>query len=215
MFKQVRRRARSVYAAGAVTAGLLVAAAIVSLQLLGNPFATTTVDRSLPPLLVELCDLADDHAAQGQFEVTVDREDDVALLPSVIAGERVQYAALGSVDAVVDFGALTDAAITLPQGEGTVTVTVTLPEPVLATPVLDLEHSHVMNRDRGLLNRIGGLFSDNPTSEHALQAAAVEEVAAAAEASGLRSRAEQNTRAMLTAMLGALGFDDSEMRFER
>ena len=64
--------------------------------------------------------------------------------------------------------------------------------------------------DRGLLNRIGGLFSDNPTSEHALQAAAVEKVAAAAEASGLRSRAEQNTRAMLTAMLGALGFDEVE-----
>ena len=213
MFKQVRRRTRSVYAAGAVTAGLLVAAAIVALQLLGNPFATTTVDRSLPPLLVELRDLADYHAAQGQFEVTVDREDDVALLPSVIAGERVQYAALGSVDAVVDFGALTDAAITLPQGEGIVTVT--LPEPVLATPVLDLEHSHVMNRDRGLLNRIGGLFSDNPTSEHALQAAAVEKVAAAAEASGLRSRAEQNTRSMLTAMLGALGFDEVEIRFER
>ena len=213
MFKQVRRRTRSVYAAGAVTAGLLVAAAIVALQLLGNPFATTTVDRSLPPLLVELRDLADYHAAQGQFEVTVDREDDVALLPSVIAGERVQYAALGSVDAVVDFGALTDAAITLPQGEGIVTVT--LPEPVLATPVLDLEHSHVMNRDRGLLNRIGGLFSDNPTSEHALQAAAIEKVAAAAEASGLRSRAEQNTRSMLTAMLGALGFDEVEIRFER
>lgn len=211
MFKQVRRRTRSVYAAGAVTAGLLVAAAVVAVQLLGNPFATKTVDRSLPPLLVELRDLADYHAAQGQFEVTVDREDDVALLPSVIAGERVQYAALGSVDAVVDFSGLTEAGISMAADGGAVSIT--LPQPVLGEPVLDLQNSHVMNRDRGVLNRIGGLFSDSPTSEHALQAAAVEKIAAAAEASGLRDRARESTRTMLTAMLGALGFDDVTVTF--
>jgi Protein of unknown function (DUF4230) len=211
MFKQVRRRTRSVYAAGAVTAGLLVAAAAVALQLLGNPFATTTVDRSLPPLLMELRDLADYHAAQGQFEVTIDREDDVALLPSVIAGERVQYAALGTVDAVVDFGALTPTAVE-PSADAS-SVTITLPRPTLAAPLLDLERSHVMNRDRGLLNRIGGLFSDNPTSEQLLQAAATEKIRLAAEASGLRERAEQSTRSMLTAMVGALGFEDVTVVF--
>jgi len=211
MFKQVRRRTRSVYAAGAVTAGLLVAAAVMAVQLLGNPFATKTVDRSLPPLLVELRDLADYHAAQGQFEVTVDREDDVALLPSVIAGERVQYAALGSVDAVVDFSGLTEAGISMAADGGAVSIT--LPQPVLGEPVLDLQNSHVMNRDRGVLNRIGGLFSDSPTSEHALQAAAVEKIAVAAEASGLRDRARESTRTMLTAMLGALGFDDVTVTF--
>lgn len=212
MFKQVRRRTRSVYAAGAVTAGLLIAAAVVAVQLIGNPFATTTVDRSLPPLLTELRDLADFHAAQGQFEVTVDREDDVALLPSVIAGERVQYAALGSVDAVVDFGALTEHGVAADREGGTVTLT--LPSPVLAAPVLDLEHSHVMNRDRGLLDRLGGLFSDSPTSEHDLQQAAAQQIAAAAEASGLRERAEQNTRVMLASMLGALGYHDVSVVFE-
>jgi len=211
MFKQVRRRTRSVYAAGAVTAGLLAAAAVVAVQLLGNPFQTKTVDRSLPPLLVELRDLADYHAAQGQFEVTIDREDDVSLLPSVIAGERVQYAALGSVDAVVDFGALTEAGVAMSADGGAVTVT--LPQPQLGEPVLDLQHSHVMNRDRGVLNRIGGLFSDSPTSEHTLQSAAIEKIAAAADASGLRDRARESTRAMLSAMLGALGFERVTVTF--
>lgn len=213
MFKQVRRRTRSVYATGAVTASLVIAALVVAAQLLGNPFSTTEVDRSLPPLLVELRDLADFHAAQGQFEVTVDHEDDVALLPSVIAGERVQYAALGSVDAVVDFASLTDAGIALGSDGGSVSLT--LPAPTLAAPVLDLEHSHVMNRDRGVLNRLGGLFSDSPTSEHDLQAVAVEKIAAAAEASELLQRAEQNTRTMLTAMLGALGYDSVQVTFAR
>lgn len=92
-------------------------------------------------------------------------------------------------------------------------MSITLPQPVLGEPVLDLQNSHVMNRDRGVLNRIGGLFSDSPTSEHALQAAAVEKIAAAAEASGLRDRARESTRTMLTAMLGALGFDDVTVTF--
>ena len=46
-----------------------------------------------------------------------------------------------------------------------------------------------MNRDRGLLNRIGGVFSDNPTSEHDLELAAGAKIAAAADATDLRERA--------------------------
>ena len=205
MFKQTRRRVRSTYVAGAVAAGLVAVAVLLVLQMVGNPFRTVSVDRTMPPVLVQLRDLSEYHAAQGQFEVTVDREDDVSLLPSFVAGERVQYAALGSVDATVDFALLTPDAISMSDDRHNVSVR--LPEPVLAPPVLDLEHSHVMNRDRGILNRIGGLFSDSPTSEAVLERAAVSKIAAAAEASNVRDRARENTRAMLVALLTSLGFD--------
>lgn len=211
MFKQSRRRVRSVYATGAVAAALVVGAVVLAVQMLGNPFRTVAVDRSLPPVLVQLRDLSDFHAAQGQFEVTVDHEDDVSLLPSFIAGERVQYAAIGSVDATVDFGGLSATAVQVSDDRRSVTVQ--LPEPVLAAPVLDLEGSHVMNRDRGLLNRVGGLFSDNPTSESSLEAAAVEKIAAAAAASNVRDRARENTRSMLSSLLGSLGFEHVEVQF--
>ena len=46
--------------------------------------------------------------------------------------------------------------------------------------MLDHEQSHVMNRDRGLLNRLGGIFNDNPTSEASLYKAAMDKMADAA-----------------------------------
>lgn len=213
MFKQQRRRFSSVVTGGLVAVGLVTAAVVVGLQLLGNPFTTQEIDRSLPPVVVELKDLAEYHAAQGQFEVTLDQEQDVQWLPSALAGERVQYAALGTVDAVVDFTHLPDGAVQVTDdGTG---VVITLPPAILMDPVLDTEHSHVMNRDRGLLNRIGGLFSDNPTSEHDLELAAEAKLAAAAAATDLQERAQDNTVAMLTAMFRAAGFDDVEVRFQQ
>src|SRR5687767_239941 len=86
-----------------VIVAIIAITVMVGFRLLGNPFTTETQDRSAPPVLIELRNLADFHAAQGQFEVTLDIEDDVQWMPSFIAGERVQFIAVGTVDAVVDF----------------------------------------------------------------------------------------------------------------
>lgn len=212
MFKQQRRRAGSALTGALVAVGLVVAAVVVGINLLGNPFSTQEVDRSLPPVVVDLKDLAEYHAAQGQFEVVVDHEDDVKWVPAAIAGERVQYSALGTVDAIVDFTRLPDGAVAVsPDGKD---VVVTLPHAVLLDPVLDTEHSHVMNRDRGLLNRIGGMFGDSPTSEHDLELAAEEKIAAAAAATDLRDRAEQNATDMLVTLFEGAGFEHVSVQFE-
>ena len=71
-----------------------------------------------------------------------------------------------------------------------------------------------MNRDRGLLNRIGGVFSDNPTSEAPLYDAASAKMAAAAIETDLMQRAENNTKSMLYALLRGLGFQRVDIRFE-
>ena len=76
-----------------------------------SPFGTATKDHSPPPILNELRDLSDFHAAQAQFEVTVDLEKDVKYVPSAIAGERVQFIGIGTVDAVVDFDSLGAGAV--------------------------------------------------------------------------------------------------------
>ena len=142
---------------------ILATAAVVGFRLLGNPFSTVTKDRTPPPVLLELKDLAEFHAARAQFEVTVDIEKDVKWVPSFLAGERVQFVAVGTVDAVADFRTLDASAVTV--DEDTSTVTVRLGAVQVQPPVLDHQLSHVMNRDRGLINRIGGMFDDNPTSE--------------------------------------------------
>ncbi len=175
------------------------------------PFQTTEKDHSPPPILAELRELSDLHAAQAQFEVIVDQEKDVRFVPSAIAGERVQYVAVGSVDAVVDLTRLpTDAVRYDPETDSAV---VYLPRPVIAEPVLDLDQSHVMNRDRGILNRVGGMLSDSPTSELGLQEAAQDKMAEAAAGTELVAMAEERTEAMLEPLVRQLGVKTVEVRF--
>jgi hypothetical protein len=195
----------------ALVAGL-VAAAVVGFQLLHSPFTTVTKDHSPPPVLLELRDLADFHAAQAQFEVTLDLEKDVKWVPSAIAGERVQFVAVGTVDAVVDFSSLGAGAVKI--SDDAKAVTVVLPGIYASDPVLDHNQSHVMNRDRGLLNRIGGIFNDNPTSESTLYRAATLKMADAARQTDLIQRAEEHTTFVLTSMLKSMGFEKIDIVFQ-
>ena len=207
-----RGAVKETVAVGVVIAGVIAGASWIGIDLLRNPVETTTVDHSPPPVLTELRDLAEFRAAQAQFEVVIDQERDVNLIPQFIAGERVQFVAVGTVDAVVDFSGLTDAKIDV--DDEMLAVTISLPAPVVETPVIDHELSHVMNRDRGLVDRLGGALVDNPTSEQELLVAASDKMAASAERTDLVLRAEENTVRMLTGMLGALGYDDVTVEFE-
>ncbi|HWM22264.1 MAG TPA: DUF4230 domain-containing protein [Ilumatobacteraceae bacterium] len=195
---------------GLVVAVLLVVAGMVSIKL--NPFKTEHKDHSPPPILTELREISDLHAAQAEFEVIIDDEQDVRYIPAVLAGERVQFVAVGTVDAVVDLSTLTADAVVF--DEETNSVVVTLPQPTIGDPVIDHELSHVMNRDRGLFNRIGGLFSDNPTSENALYDAASQKMADAAAASGLVAMAQDQVEDLLETTITRLGVEDVEVRFE-
>lgn len=203
---------RPIVTGGVLVGALLIAAGSVGIGLLRNPISVETVDRSPVPVLTELRDLADYHAAQARFEVVVDQERDVNLVPQFVAGERVQYVAVGSVDAVVDFRALAESAISV--DETAMSVTITVPAPRLADPVVDPTQSYVMNRDRGLVDRLGGALVDNPTSEQELIVAAADKMRTAASSTDLAQRAEDNTTKMLTGMLGALGFEQVTVRFD-
>jgi hypothetical protein len=200
------------FATGAVLLGMGVAAVIVIGKVWTMPFTTQTIDRSPPPVLVDLRNLSEFHAAQAQFELVLDQEEDVKWLPQVIAGERVQFVAVGSVDAIIDFSRLPTSAIAVSaDGES---VTVSLPRPTIDEAVLDLDAGRVMNRDRGVLNRVGGVFTDNPTSERELLLNAQEKMEAAAAQTDLVQRAEDNTKNMLYTMLRGLGFERVDVRFD-
>src|SRR6185436_11868951 len=108
-------------------------------------------------------------------------------------------------DAYVDLGTL-DAAHVQVSADGK-TATITLPHAVLDQAVLDTEQSHVASRKRGLLNRVGGVFSDSPTGEQDLYNAAETKIHDAAAATGLAAKAEANTSDMLRALLRPLGVE--------
>lgn len=176
-----------------------------------NPFGEETVDRSQPALLKALEDLSEYRAAEGTFQVVIDVEKDTRFVPSIIKGERTSFLATGSVAASVDFSGLADDAIVV-SDDGK-SVRITLPRAVLSDPTVDPEGSYVLDRDRGVLDRIGSAFSDSPTSERDLYLLAGDKLAAAASEADLVQRAESNTEAMLEAMLESLGFEQVTIVF--
>ncbi len=194
-----------------VTALLVVAGRFDLLPGFPNPFKTETVDRTNPALLQSLNDLSEYHAAEGNFQVIVDTEKDTRFVPSFIRGERTVYVAGGSVDAIVDFPQLDERSIQVSPDR--TAVTVALPAPTLGEPTVDPKQSRVVSRDRGVLDRIGSAFSDNPTSERPLVLAAQQKMREAANESDLRRRAEDNTRRMLEGMLRALGYTSVTVTF--
>jgi hypothetical protein len=189
---------------------LYVVGAIDLFDFLPNPFKSETVDRSQPALLERLSDLSEYRAASAELQVLIDVEDDVRFVPSFLAGQRVTFLAGGSVDGAVDFGSLGDDAVEIDGDE----VTITLPAAEIVDVDVDPDRSYVVNRDRGVLDRIGGIFSDNPTGEQELYQLAEDKLRTAADQSALRERAERNTRKMLTALLRSLGFEKVTVVFE-
>lgn len=182
---------------------------------LRNPFGTETRDRSGPAVLKSLEDLSEYRAATANLEVIVDVEEDARNVPSFIKGERTLFVAAGSVDAVVDFGRLGRGAVRVSDDRRAVTIT--LPPARLSRARVDPRRSRVVDRQRGLVDRAGGIFSDNPTSERELYLLAEDKLAAAARdpAAGLLQRAEQNMRATLTSLMRSLGFRRVSVRFTR
>ncbi|MDQ3503580.1 MAG: DUF4230 domain-containing protein [Actinomycetota bacterium] len=176
----------------------------------GNPLREQVIDRERPALMLALSDLNDYHAAQGSYQVVVDLERDTPYVPSIVKGERTTYLATGTVDGVVDFSALGADAVQIEGGA----VTITLPSPRLGEAAIDLENSRVVSRDRGVLDRISGAFSDSPTSERDVALLAEDKLQDAAASSDLLNRAQDNTRNMLTGLARSFGYSDVTVRFD-
>jgi hypothetical protein len=195
---------RAVGAVVAVLALLLVLAAVHLLPQLRNPFATTTTITSGPVLLKSITPLSRYEAASGNFQVVVDLSEHTSFIPSFIAGSETLFIGDGAVIAYVDFSKLNSSSITVSQSRSTVTIR--LPAAQLEPAVLNVSQSYVFAEQQGLFNRVASFFAGNPNSQQAVYIAAQQHIEAAARRSPLLADARQNTQAMLTGMLGALGF---------
>jgi hypothetical protein len=162
-------------------------------------------------LLKAIEDLAVYKAAKGNFQVVVDLEESTRGVPLALKGQRTLFVAGGSVDAEVDFSGIGKGAIKVsPDGQR---VEITLPHARLTPARVDPAQSRVFSRERGLLDRLGSVLSDNPTSERELYQLAQAKMQAAAAESDLIAVAERNTRAMLEGMLHSLGYRDVTVTF--
>ncbi|MFA1540019.1 DUF4230 domain-containing protein [Actinomadura monticuli] len=169
-----------------------------------NPFGTETKDRSGPVLLKSIRDLHRYEAASGSFQVIVDLEKDAKFLPGSLRGKRTLFVGNGTVDAYVDFSKLASGAVKVNQDR--TSATITLPRAELEKTNLDPKSSYVYATERGLIDRFGDFFSSNPNNQQQLYVLASQKIQTAAQQSGLKERADANTKSMLENMLKALGF---------
>jgi hypothetical protein len=179
---------------------------------LPNPFSSERHERVQPPVLKSLQDLAEYHAATANLQAVVEVSHDADYLPSFIKGDDTRFLAVGSVDGVVNFDQLSSTAIqTSPDGKS---VTVTLPAPTYAQPHLDLENSQVLSRERGLADRVAGVFTSDPTDDEGVYRLGDQALSEAAVKTELLQRAKTNTNDMLTGMLRNLGFEHVTVIFQ-
>lgn len=196
----------------AVLVALLVGARTLNLLPgFDNPFSDKTTDRSQPVLLQSMRDLSRYVAADGNFQVIVDLQESKDNIPEFLLNKRTLFVGAGTVEAYVDFSALSEGAIK-PNSDNTA-VTITLPAPQLGKAALDMERSYVVAEERGLLNRISGAFSSDPGRQQRVYQLAQQRITEAATASELSERARENTQKMLEGLLRSLGYTSVTVTF--
>ncbi|MDQ1034415.1 hypothetical protein QFZ75_000831 [Streptomyces sp. V3I8] len=178
---------------------------------LGDVFREDTHDRTGPTLLESIQDISRYDAASGNFQVVVDLEKDTKYLPDAVRGKRTLYVGAGTVDSYVDLGKIRDEDVKVDKDR--TSAVLRLPHAALGKPALDPDHSYAVSKQRGLLDRLGDVFSDNPNDERAVQRLAAKHIGDAAKDSELTARAEENTTGMLKGLLGSLGFKEVRVTY--
>lgn len=201
---------KTLVAATAAVVVVALGAAVIGFPSFANPFASETVVRDHAAVLDSLEEIAELRAATGEFQVLVDVEDRTRFVPGFVKGERTTFLAQGAVDALVDLDHLDDDSIIVAE-DGSVTVV--LPPAELADPVIDHEASGVLDRDRGVLDRVGGFFSDEPTSDKGLYQEAERRLAEAAADSELRATGQAKAATTIEQLLREAGIEQVRVIF--
>jgi hypothetical protein len=180
---------------------------------LGNdgPGTQKTVDRSGPVVLKSIQDLSRFEAATGTFQVVIDLEKDTKYVPAAIKGQRTLFVGYGTVDAYVDFSGVTSSALTVSDDRRSVSLR--LPPPQLEKVNLDQDKSYVFAQQRGVIDRFTSLFDSDPNQLQQVYKAAQAKITDTAKETGLQTRAETNTKAMLTGLFHSLGYTTVTVTF--
>jgi hypothetical protein len=185
--------------------------AIHVLPSFSNPFASRTTDRSQPVLLQSMRDLSRYVAADGTFQVIVDLQQDKNNVPDFLVNQRTLFVGSGTVEEYVEFGSLGGNALKVDNDKKSIQLT--LPPPQQSTAALDMTKSYVVAEQRGLLNRIGDAFRDDPNQQQRVYQLAQQRITDAAKSSGLDQRAEANTQKMLESLFTRLGYTSVSVTF--
>ncbi len=151
-------------------------------------------------LLRQINDEARLMTISADYEQIVTSERNTDLLWG-LAGETMIFQGVGKVTGGLDLNQLTEDDI---QVVDPTTVRIHLPPSIIFDdlPVLDTEHSKVLDRDTGLLTQA------DPQLETRLRQAAQEQILTAAYDSDLLDRADYNAQLQIAALMQGAGFEN-------
>lgn len=163
---------------------------------------TTTFDTSVPAVVQKIQHLSRLETVVYSLDTVVEGSHSSAVLPDLLAGDRLLLVVHGQSVAGIDLSRLRPEDVHIDANHG---IRVTLPPSQLFTTTLDNQHTRVYARSTGLL------VPADQNLESETRAKAEDQLQKAALADGILDAARKNARATVAALLSSLGFQQVEV----
>jgi hypothetical protein len=161
---------------------------------------TTTFDTSVPAVVQRIQRLNRLETVVYSIDTVVEGSKSSAVLPDLLAGDRLLLVVHGQSIAGIDLSQLKPEDVHIENKDGGQAIHVTLPASQLFVTTLDNQHTRVYARSTGLL------VPADQNLESDTRAKAEQQLQASALADGILDTARKNARATVTTLLYSLGF---------
>ena len=166
---------------------------------------TATFDTSVPAVVQRIQRLSRLETVVYSIDTVVEGSKSSAVLPDLLAGDRILLVVHGQSVAGIDLAQLKPEDVRIDEKNGTRSIHVTLPASQLFATTLDNQHTRVYARSTGLLVPVDqNLESDT-------RARAEQQLQQAALSDGILDAARKNARATVTTLLYSLGFSQVDV----
>lgn len=161
---------------------------------------TNTYDTSVPAIVQRIQRLSRLETVVYSLDTIVEGSRSSAVLPDLLAGDRILLVVHGQAIAGIDLAQLKPEDVRITDKDGSRTIHVTLPPSQLFHTTLDNQHTRVYARSTGILVPV----DQNLESE--TRAKAEQQLQQTALGDGILDAASKNARATITTLLYSLGF---------
>lgn len=166
---------------------------------------TTVYDTSVPAVVQRIQRLNRLETVVYSIDTVVEGSKSSAVLPDLLAGDRLLLVVHGQSIAGIDLSQLKPEDVRIDEKNGTRSIHVTLPASQLFVTNIDNQHTRVYARSTGLLVPVDqNLESDT-------RAKAEQQLQQAALSDGILDTARKNARATITTLLYGLGFNQVDV----
>jgi hypothetical protein len=166
---------------------------------------STTYDTSVPAVVRRIQHLSRLESVVYSLDTIVEGSKSSAVLPDLIAGDRILLVVHGQAIAGIDLSQLKPEDVRITESNGVRSIHVTLPASQLFLTSLDNQHTRVYARSTGILVPV------DPNLEAETRAKAEQQLQQTALADGILDAARKNARATITTLLYSLGFQQVDV----